>query len=145
MSPLNKAFLDENFHVFMVYERAFFIRNLGAANRENMVRVMREEFHPNYSCDLWCPTCCGDMIVLLYRNYYNYLKALHGDNTVYKDLTEGIEALKDKPIIVAASFPSNLPGVNSKDVIPSEPTLIKENHFKPLNKKRKHANTIRHK
>ena len=107
MTPENEQFLKDNFHHFMVFERAFYLRGLSGNIRENMQRVMSEEFQPGYTADLWCPTCCAEMVTRLYRCYYNYLKELHKDNTVYKDLSEGITILSQKPLIVNAAFPSN--------------------------------------
>lgn len=116
MNATNEQFLKDNLHQFITLERAFYLRGLSGSVRSDMQRIMSEEWQPGYTADLWCPPCVCDMITKLYRCYFNYLKELHKDTTEYKDLSQGIEILSqrpypvaepEKPLIVAAAFPSN--------------------------------------
>jgi hypothetical protein len=87
MKPENKKFLDDNRHHYDTYVKAFYVRGLNANEREGMQRVMREEFQPGYSADLWCPPCLVEMLVKLYRHYDEWLA--------------------QQSVTVQANFPSN--------------------------------------
>lgn len=87
MKPENKKFLDDNRHHYETYQKAFYLRGLSAEVREGMQRVMREEFQPGYHTDLWCPPCLVEMLKTIYRHYDEWLK--------------------QQPVTVQASFPSN--------------------------------------
>jgi hypothetical protein len=95
MKPANKKFLDDNRHHHTTLIKAQYLRHLNANEREGMQRVMREEFQPGYSADLWCPPCCAEMVRMLYRLYDDWLATNPDPPT--------------EPLKVAASFPSNVP------------------------------------
>jgi hypothetical protein len=146
MKPVNKQFLDDNRHHHTTLVKAFYLRSLSGATRETMQRVMSEEFQTGYATDLWCPPCVSDMVLALYRNYDNWIASqpaivIEPEVVIPEPGTNVIlekpEGLKPEPIIVAASFPSNLPGVNPENVIPSAPQIVKENNSTPLKKKRR--------
>ena len=69
MKPENISFLEANYHHWITLRDAFYLRGLNGQEREGMQRVMAEEFQPGYTCDLWCPSCCMDMVKALYTRY----------------------------------------------------------------------------
>lgn len=73
MKPENKHFLDEHRHHHDTLVRAFYLRSLSAEVRQRMQDVIRDEFQPGYSTDLWCPPCVSDMVLKLYRHYDEWL------------------------------------------------------------------------
>lgn len=75
MKPENKKFLDDNRHHHTTLVKAFYLRHLDGNTRSMMQQVMAEEFQPGYAADLWCPTCCADMVTALYRRYDDWLAA----------------------------------------------------------------------
>lgn len=75
MKPENRKFLDDNRHHHTTLVRAFYLRHLDGNTRSMMQQVMAEEFQPGYSADLWCPTCCADMVLAVYRRYDEWLAA----------------------------------------------------------------------
>lgn len=89
MNPANRALLDDMRHHHTTLVKAFYLRGLNAIERDNMQRIMREEFQPGYQADLWCPSCAADMVLLLYRHYDEWLAK--------------------QPLEVQANFPSNKP------------------------------------
>jgi len=74
MKPENRAFLEANRHHHTTLVKAQYMRHLNSNEREGMQRIMREEFNPNYTSDLWCPPCVADMVTLVYRLYDEYLQ-----------------------------------------------------------------------
>lgn len=111
MKPENKQFLDDNLDQFRIVERAQYIRGLSGSVRENFQRIMGEEFSPGYQADLWCPSCCFDMVKLVYTRYYNWLKDNYNDGTEHIDMTNGIEKMNvvfsSPAVIVKATFPAH--------------------------------------
>jgi signal recognition particle GTPase len=100
--------------------------NLSAYQRENMQRIMREEwFGPGYSTDLWCPSCVMSMAKIMHEQVEKYfaeeerkakakeelerkmkeaeilLKAVEalGDELAKQEAEEQEEALMDEAII----------------------------------------------
>lgn len=72
-------------------------------------RILQVEFYPGYAYDGGCGNCLFDMTRLLYRKFDEWKAA-------------------NKPIgeiIVAANFPSHLPGIDPSQVIESNPQLVK--------------------
>ena len=69
MNPLNKAFLEEQrFH----YDRMVtsgVLKGLDYHTRNEMARVMSEEFAPGYVAPNDCGPCIFDMVKLLYERY----------------------------------------------------------------------------
>lgn len=87
MKPENRALLNQWRHHHETLTKAFYMRGLNAHEREGMQRIMREEFQPGYSTDLWCPPCVSDMVKKLYRHYDEWLAK--------------------QPVTIHANFPSN--------------------------------------
>lgn len=110
MKPENIKFLDENRHHHDTLVKAFYLRSLSGVTRETMQRVMAEEFQPGYLTDLWCGPCVSDMVLALYRNYDNWIKEQPAE--VEQEIPEPAFIEPVAPVIVAASFPSNLPKEN---------------------------------
>lgn len=69
MKQENIEFLEANKHHCETVTKAGYVKHLNAHEREGMLRVMREEFIPGYTVDLWCPPCLFDMVKLLYSQY----------------------------------------------------------------------------
>lgn len=72
MKPENKAFLEENRKHWITLRDAKYLRHLDGRTREEMRRVMAEEFVPGYTADLWCPPCVSEMITSLYRYFEDW-------------------------------------------------------------------------
>lgn len=106
MKPENKQFLDDNRHFHDTLIKAFYMKGLNANQREGMVRVMREEFQPGYSTDLWCPPCVSDMVKLLYRLYDDLLAKQTKEPEPAKPISE--------PMIVHTGFPSHKKNYNRR-------------------------------
>lgn len=100
MKPENKAFLDANRHHYETLTKAFYMKGLNAHERDGMVRVMREEFIPNYHTDLWCSPCVADMVKLLYHKYNEWLAA------------------QPKEVTVKATFPKHESDTSNSNNIP---------------------------
>lgn len=90
MRQENIDFLEANYHHWATLRDAQYLKGLNANEREGMQRVMAEEFVKGYTADLWCPSCCADMVRQLYTRY---------DTWKTENNTE--------PIKVKASFPRN--------------------------------------
>lgn len=93
MTPSNKATLDKHYHHWRTLRDAQYLRGLNIHEREDMVRVLREEFWPGYTYDGWCGSCVADMVRTLYTRYDKWLSEQPPP--------------EPEPIIVAASFPVN--------------------------------------
>lgn len=120
MKPENKKFLDDNRHHHDTLTKAFYLKGLNGNEREGMVRVMREEFQPGYTVDLWCPTCAADMVIHLYRYYDNWLSAQPKEEpTITIEYERGETELNIKSITVETEIPVF-------DPIPEESKPIEE-------------------
>lgn len=93
MTPSNKATLDKHYHHWVTLRDAQYLRGLNIHEREDMVRVLREEFWPGYTYDEWCSSCVADMVRTLYTRYDKWLSEQPPP--------------EPEPIIVAATFPVN--------------------------------------
>jgi len=96
MQQHNIDTLEKHRHFHDTLIKAFYVKGLNYQEKEDMLRVYREEWAPNANPDLWCGECIADFIKDLYKRFDAYL----------------------------ASLPSQLPGVNSHDVKPSEPQMV---------------------
>lgn len=68
MNQANRERLNELEH-HKITAASGFIRNLSGQERDDMQRIMREEFQPGYATDLWCNPCVFAMVVLLFQKY----------------------------------------------------------------------------
>lgn len=69
MKPENKKYLEEHRHFWITLRDAFYVKGLSSNIKENMLRIIKEEFSPNYSTDLWCGNCIAKMLKFLYTNF----------------------------------------------------------------------------
>jgi hypothetical protein len=80
MTPQNLAFINAthpgdnvNFRTKLRHLVHNQCGNLSAYQRENMQRIMREEwFGPGYSTDLWCPACIMSMAKIMHEQVEKY-------------------------------------------------------------------------
>lgn len=94
MKAANKEFLDaQRFH-YISMKASGVLRGIDHYTRQEMVRVMGEEFQPGYSNPGDCPPCVFEMVDRLYRQYDAWITA------------QPI-IIQEDPIKVIANFPSN--------------------------------------
>ena len=92
MKAANKEFLDaQRFH-YTSMKASGVLRGLDHFTRQEMVRVMSEEFQPGYSNPGDCPPCVFEMVDRLYRLYDAWI--------ALQPIT---------PTHIAANFPSHKP------------------------------------
>lgn len=85
MKPENEAVLKKHHHHWETIKNAQYLRGMNIHERGDMLRVMREEFQPNFETCMGCPT-----------DLYNFVKRLY---TLYEKWKA------EQPITVAANFP----------------------------------------
>jgi hypothetical protein len=73
MKPENREILDANRHHYETATKAGFVKHFNAREKEDLLRVMREEFQPGYYYDMWCSPCVFDFIKLIYQHYDKWL------------------------------------------------------------------------
>lgn len=74
MTPHNRATLDRHRHHHFTLVNAQYMKGLNVHEREDMLRVAREEFFgAGYSPDMFCPKCVADFVLVLYRAYDEWL------------------------------------------------------------------------
>ncbi|MFT3679443.1 MAG: hypothetical protein QM791_04170 [Ferruginibacter sp.] len=94
MTDESRTILIKNLGFFLTLERAGFINGLNNMQKDEILTVARQEFFgPQYSPDLWCPTCIAEFIKQTYERFYLWLKQQTGQNDICKDKTEGIELM----------------------------------------------------
>jgi hypothetical protein len=108
MNQANRKLLDEyrQYHTTLV--KAGYMMGLSSDTRDNMARIMSEEFQPGYATDLWCPPCVSDMVLLLYRYYDAWIEA--NPDPVEEPAPVPIPVKEEqaaKPIITKAIFPKH--------------------------------------
>lgn len=74
MKAESKAFLDENRHHYNLLVNAGFVKQLDHNTRETMLRIIHEEFAPDYLGQTWCPQCVADMLKFVYVQYDKWIK-----------------------------------------------------------------------
>jgi hypothetical protein len=74
MKPENRAILDAARHHYTTIVQAEFCRNLSGQEREDIQRVIGEEFQRGYVTDLWCTPCVFNMIILAFQYYDKFLE-----------------------------------------------------------------------
>lgn len=62
-------FLDKHRFFFDKLEREGTINNIGFAEKEGFLNVIRKEFSPGYMVNLYCGNCIVDMIRFVYTQY----------------------------------------------------------------------------
>lgn len=97
MKPENIVTLEKHRHHHDTLVRAFYVKGLNSAEKEDMLRVMREEFAPMANPDMWCGECIAEFIKDLYGRFDRYL----GERPVVVDPVES------DAIITKANFPKH--------------------------------------
>lgn len=157
MKPENRKFLDDNRHFHTTLVQAQYLKGLNGNERSGMLNVMREEFQPGYTTDLWCPTCVADFVLALYRYYDDFLTAeanrkqilidlMNTNTAVIEVAPEGVKAIPvTEPVTipeiienVKASFPSNEPRSNTNTFNPGAIEEYNTNKEKELKRNKKH-------
>lgn len=98
MKPENIATLEKHRHFHTTLINAFYIKGLNHMEKDDMLRIMREEFNPMASPDLWCPKCIADFVKDLYNRFDNYLASVK---------QPVLEPTSKEAINVKANFPKH--------------------------------------
>jgi hypothetical protein len=109
MKPENKAILDKNRSHHLTATKAGFVKGFNAREKEELLRVMREEFQPGYTTDMWCSPCIFDFIKLIYKHYDAWLEAQPKEEPAPESKPE--TTLEN----IHASFPKADPPQNSNN------------------------------
>jgi hypothetical protein len=116
MTPQNLAFINAthpgdnvNFRTKLRHLVHNQCGNLSAYQRENMQRIMREEwFGPGYATDLWCPSCVMSMAKIMHEQVEKYF--VEEERKRDEVLRKAAEALATTPLPIeniAANFPKH--------------------------------------
>lgn len=103
MKPENKAFLEEHRSLWITLRDAQYLRFPHQGIKDGLVRIMREEFRPGYTVDLWCSHCVATMVREVYQEFEKWEAAQV--QTITEPVTIAIDP--PKPIHVQANFPSH--------------------------------------
>lgn len=127
MKPENKAFLEEHRSIWDTLRKAQYLRFPHQGIKDGLVRIMREEFRPGYTADLWCTHCVATMVREVYTEFEKWETAQVKEPVIVSDpnpepMPEGYaEVIEFKesgevtktvepftpPIPVKANFPSH--------------------------------------
>ena len=103
MKQGNKEFLDaQRFH-YTTMKASGVLRGIDHFTRQEMVRVMSEEFQPGYSNPGDCAPCVFEMVDRLYRLYDAW-----------------ITSQPVNPAHIAANFPSHKPKHDKQRAVPRQ-------------------------
>ena len=75
MKDENKAFLDASRHHYNLLVNAGIVKHLDGATRDGLLRIIREEFAPNYIASTWCQSCVADILKFAYVQYDKWIVA----------------------------------------------------------------------
>lgn len=73
MKEHNKEILDKHYHHWQTLRDAQYLKGLNIHEREDIVRVLREEWYPGYTYDAWCGDCMASMVKEVYQRYDKWL------------------------------------------------------------------------
>ena len=76
MKPENIATLEKHRHFHDTLIKAFYLKGLNYMEREDMLRVYREEWAPMANPDLWCGECLAEFVKDVYKRFDEYLKSI---------------------------------------------------------------------
>jgi hypothetical protein len=100
MKQHNITTLEKHYHHWITLRDGQYLRGLNIHEREDMLRVLREEFWPGYTYDEWCGSCVADMVKEVYSRYDKW----KGEQPApVIEPTPPYEA----PLVVHATFPMN--------------------------------------
>lgn len=75
MKANNRKFLDEQRGVYNTLVNAGFIMNLSNETRQELLRIIREEFSPGYLCCMHCNADVAAMVRYVFVQYDAFLAA----------------------------------------------------------------------
>jgi hypothetical protein len=127
MTPQNLAFINAthpgdnvNFRTKLRHLVHNQCGNLSAYQRENMQRIMREEwFGPGYSTDLWCPSCVMSMAKIMHEQVEKYFaEEERKRDEVLRKAAEALSTTSLPIENIAANFPKHEPPAENITNIP---------------------------
>jgi hypothetical protein len=74
MTTADKTFLHNNRRHYDMWKQAQIVNQLDGATRNEMFAIIRRNFAPHYTADLWCQSCVTAMIEYLYTQYDKWIK-----------------------------------------------------------------------
>jgi len=111
MKAANILTLEKHRHFHDTLIKAHYVKGLNYIEKEDMLRVYREEWAPNASPDLWCGECLADFIKDLYNRFDKYLENNPQPIIGYTDgVGEAIQIPSEPklpPVITKANFPKH--------------------------------------
>lgn len=113
MKNENKAFLDANRHHYNLLVNAGIVKHLDGATREGLLRIIREEFAPNYIASTWCQSCVADILKFAYVQYDKWIAAQPKEEPVIEEdfipaMTGHIPTVAEPDgAILKTTFPKN--------------------------------------
>jgi hypothetical protein len=66
MQPANRQYLEDNRRFYTAWVNDKVLYSLDAAVKQNIQRIINEEWQPGYSADLYCGHCVAKMLELAY-------------------------------------------------------------------------------
>lgn len=68
MQPANRLTLEQyrSFYTSWVNDKVFY--GLDGAAKDNIQRIIREEWEPGYICQMYCGHCVAEMLVKAFEN-----------------------------------------------------------------------------
>lgn len=78
----NREFLDTNRHHYTTLVNAGYVQHLDQHTRENILRIIHEEFAPGYLAQLWCQSCVADLIKFAYVQYDKWIAVQPKDEPI---------------------------------------------------------------
>jgi hypothetical protein len=109
MTPSNITTLEKHYHHWITLRDGQYLRGLNIHEREDMLRVLREEFWPGYTYDEWCGSCVADMVKEVYSRYDKWKAEQPKEEPVFISEEEILKAHQVPIEIfgVAATFPAH--------------------------------------
>lgn len=92
MQKHNIESLERFRHLYDTYRQVQVIGYLDQWQKDEILRVINEEFDPMYRPNLWCGPCVAEMLVKAFRHLDAYYAQQH---------TAGVEAVQEKLAQVA--------------------------------------------
>ena len=93
MKPENKHILDAHRHFWETFKRQQTMTGVTQTVKNELLKVMHEEFQPGYTYDAWCGHCVVNFIKAVYQRYERWEK-------------ENVTPVQDaEKIVIRATFP----------------------------------------
>lgn len=71
MLPHNRQRLESYRQYYDSWVNDRYLFSLGGDVKEDIQRIIREEWQPGYTCQMWCGYCVAKMIVLAFESMDN--------------------------------------------------------------------------